>query len=208
VTETCAEEAAFLAAVRADPADDTVRLVYADWLAEHGEPDRAEFIRRQVGGYGPAARKRCRKLLCRHFPRWWPYGWLAGSTPQFTVFVDERATAAIVHGDADWPGQRVVYSRGFVESVSCPARWWLAHGDHLCRHHPVSRASLTTRPTAGQVHREGGATYFLVAGGVERDVRNIRFPQDRTPTVWEMLAADWPRVTFTGEGAAAVRPHP
>jgi uncharacterized protein (TIGR02996 family) len=43
------EEAAFLKAIRGSPADDTVRLVYADWLQEHGgRPERAEFIRLQV----------------------------------------------------------------------------------------------------------------------------------------------------------------
>lgn len=34
-----------LRAICADPADDTVRLAYADWLDENGDPDRAEFIR-------------------------------------------------------------------------------------------------------------------------------------------------------------------
>ena len=29
------------------PEDDTLRLAYADWLDEHGDPDRAEFIRLQ-----------------------------------------------------------------------------------------------------------------------------------------------------------------
>ena len=28
-----------------DPADDLARLVYADWLNEHDQPERAEFIR-------------------------------------------------------------------------------------------------------------------------------------------------------------------
>ena len=42
------EERSFLDAILADPADDTVRLVYADWLEEHGRPERAEFIRLQV----------------------------------------------------------------------------------------------------------------------------------------------------------------
>src|SRR5215218_7287428 len=36
-----------LAAVLASPADDAPRLVLADWLDEHGQPDRAEFIRLQ-----------------------------------------------------------------------------------------------------------------------------------------------------------------
>jgi uncharacterized protein (TIGR02996 family) len=38
---------AFLQAVRANPDDDTPRLVYADWLDEQGDADRAEFIRVQ-----------------------------------------------------------------------------------------------------------------------------------------------------------------
>lgn len=38
----------FLRAICADPADDTVRLAYADWLDENGDPTRAEFIRLQI----------------------------------------------------------------------------------------------------------------------------------------------------------------
>ncbi len=38
----------FLAAIIANPADDTPRLIYADWLDDQGEADRAEFIRCQV----------------------------------------------------------------------------------------------------------------------------------------------------------------
>src|SRR5262245_41171049 len=37
-----------LADICANPEDDTPRLVYADWLEEHGEPERAEFIRLQI----------------------------------------------------------------------------------------------------------------------------------------------------------------
>ena len=42
------DEETFLSAILAQPDDDTVRLVYADWLAEHGDPDRGEFIRVEV----------------------------------------------------------------------------------------------------------------------------------------------------------------
>jgi uncharacterized protein (TIGR02996 family) len=45
---TMSEEAALLRAIYANPDDDTPRLVYADWLDEHGQPERAEFIRVQV----------------------------------------------------------------------------------------------------------------------------------------------------------------
>lgn len=42
----------FLAAVCAAPADDLPRLVLADWLDEHGDAARAEFIRLQVSAAG------------------------------------------------------------------------------------------------------------------------------------------------------------
>ena len=38
----------FLAQIVTCPDDDMVRLVYADWLEENGESDRAEFIRVQI----------------------------------------------------------------------------------------------------------------------------------------------------------------
>jgi uncharacterized protein (TIGR02996 family) len=38
---------AFLQAIVENPDDDTPRLVYADWLEEHGQAERAEFIRVQ-----------------------------------------------------------------------------------------------------------------------------------------------------------------
>jgi uncharacterized protein (TIGR02996 family) len=43
-----ADELAFLAAVHERPGDDAPRLVYADWLEEHGEVEYAEFIRWQM----------------------------------------------------------------------------------------------------------------------------------------------------------------
>jgi uncharacterized protein (TIGR02996 family) len=39
------DEAAFLRAIQADPSDATAKLVYADWLDEHGETEKAEYVR-------------------------------------------------------------------------------------------------------------------------------------------------------------------
>jgi uncharacterized protein (TIGR02996 family) len=47
MTATRTAHDAFLEAICAAPEDDTPRLVYADWLEEHGEGERAEFIRLQ-----------------------------------------------------------------------------------------------------------------------------------------------------------------
>src|SRR5262245_15035695 len=41
-------EAAFLAALTSDPADQTTPLVYADWLDEQGDAGRAAFLRLQA----------------------------------------------------------------------------------------------------------------------------------------------------------------
>src|SRR5947209_8162096 len=41
------QEQASLQAIREKPDDDAPRLIYADWLDEHGQADRAEFIRVQ-----------------------------------------------------------------------------------------------------------------------------------------------------------------
>ncbi|MBA4186484.1 MAG: hypothetical protein C0467_00555 [Planctomycetaceae bacterium] len=67
-----------LAAVCADPDDNTARLAYADFLEGHGEPERAEFIRLQIElAQLPAwdrkaklLRFRERLLLVRHGEDW------------------------------------------------------------------------------------------------------------------------------------------
>ena len=55
---TCvSDDAAFLAAIAADPADPLPRLVYADWLDDRADPVRAELVRLEVtltGGGGTA----------------------------------------------------------------------------------------------------------------------------------------------------------
>jgi uncharacterized protein (TIGR02996 family) len=42
------EEAAFLTALKANPADDTARLVFADWLDEHNQAAKAAYLRAAV----------------------------------------------------------------------------------------------------------------------------------------------------------------
>lgn len=58
------EKDAFLADICESPDEDTPRLVFADWLDDHNEPDRAAFIRAQCS---TAARQKA----SRHDPRGW-----------------------------------------------------------------------------------------------------------------------------------------
>lgn len=71
------EAAALLAAIYANPDEDTPRLVYADWLDEHDQPERAEFIRVQIelartddSDDSGKLHKREHKLLETNFSRW------------------------------------------------------------------------------------------------------------------------------------------
>ncbi|MFM8272421.1 MAG: TIGR02996 domain-containing protein [Gemmata sp.] len=69
---------ALLAAILANPAEDTPRLVYADWLQENGEPARGEFVRLQVGAaqaepFSPQAREceaAAQRLLAKNVQAW------------------------------------------------------------------------------------------------------------------------------------------
>jgi uncharacterized protein (TIGR02996 family) len=70
-------QAAFLRVIKADPDADVPRLVFADWLDEQGDTDRAEFIRLQVRGATLAGRTestpphvRLAKLYARHQADW------------------------------------------------------------------------------------------------------------------------------------------
>src|SRR5262245_21618304 len=69
---------ALFRAVCENPADDTPRLVYADWLEENDQPERAEFIRLQCEAWNrcpayptlTAARNRASQLLREFGDRW------------------------------------------------------------------------------------------------------------------------------------------
>src|SRR5262245_2184200 len=71
---------ALWAAVLANPEDDAPRLVYADWLDEHGQPERAAFIRLQIEWARAPKHDPIRVVLARRADRLWDlYGadWVA-----------------------------------------------------------------------------------------------------------------------------------
>src|SRR4051812_31952597 len=70
----------FLREICEHPDDDAPRLIYADWLDENGQPDRAEFIRVQIELAGPPGEntkkrrnhleRRVRQLWKKHGKTW------------------------------------------------------------------------------------------------------------------------------------------
>ncbi|MBP3960336.1 TIGR02996 domain-containing protein [Gemmata sp. G18] len=68
------EREALLRAICDNPDDDTPRLVFADWLQEHGDEAQAEFIRTQIavarGSTDTVLKERESVLLAAHGEKW------------------------------------------------------------------------------------------------------------------------------------------
>jgi uncharacterized protein (TIGR02996 family) len=132
-----ATEDDFIQAIQADPDADAARLAYADWLHDHGDPDRAAFIRLQCAMWHierserdavraqwqsllERNRDRClgplRKLLEDPPPkRSWLRRWLARQPPP-----------------QPWYDRHLVLiRRGFVEHVVIPAAKFISHAEQL-----------------------------------------------------------------------------
>src|SRR5262245_59425637 len=124
-------ERTFLPAILANPDDDAPRLVCADWLEEHGDPARAEFIRVQcqlatMPSYDPRwslLSSREKTLLEAHAGKW--LGPLA--------HIEDRAANI----DERW-----TFQRGFVEWASLAAQTFLEHGEELVELTPLRRVHL------------------------------------------------------------------
>jgi uncharacterized protein (TIGR02996 family) len=116
-------EAALYRAIRDNPDDDTVRLVYADCVEEDGDPARGEFIRVQVAlartpEADPARRAledREHELLAENEARW------LGVPPD-------------TDGLVEWE-----FCRGFVHEVAATPSFMLNEGATLCAVNPVRR---------------------------------------------------------------------
>jgi uncharacterized protein (TIGR02996 family) len=82
-----AEEIALLRGVAQHPDDDSIRLVYADWLEDNGQPERAEFIRLALGPPQENRGLRAYVLSAEH-----PCAWMDDlpEHPSFTWYGGER----------------------------------------------------------------------------------------------------------------------
>lgn len=172
-----------MADILADPSDDGLRLIYADWLEDNGDPDRAEFIRDGVAichperlnpehdmgdgwdgvidtitQYPPWDRSHC--PLCAAITR-------QRNSPIRMDLAQEVGRAVDLL--ADWSGRKdsgvpyvgVRCRRGFVSELRLPLATWESCGADVVRRHPVERVTLTNRAPAKDSNgwnwgREGG----------------------------------------------------
>jgi uncharacterized protein (TIGR02996 family) len=114
------DQAALLAAIRDNPEDDTPRLVYADWLQEHGDEARAEFIRVDCEKDRTPEGRRHRQL-------------------------DDRGEKLLKKHDKTWAGplagrgvvESYEYRRGFVALIELSAAQFARHAKAVFAHNPM-----------------------------------------------------------------------
>jgi uncharacterized protein (TIGR02996 family) len=213
------QHAGFLQDIIEHPEDDAPRLIYADWLEEHGDPDRGEFIRVQCrlargcpvcDGTGRNVMSPC------------PCGLLRRRERELL-----RAPAALgtrLHGwalatNADaWAGEVLGYEhvavwehffrRGFVAEVTLPCAEWLRQGRVLVRAAPLERVSLTdVRPYTSTAFPGESAWFLLPEDGPDMDP-----PSDLPAPLFHALPGEAvpagpegtgpPMKLFTGEALA------
>jgi uncharacterized protein (TIGR02996 family)/excisionase family DNA binding protein len=149
-------EQGLLQTILETPSDDVPRLVYADWLDEHGQSPRADFIRTQIRlarspdcghGFPDETCERCAwlktedDLLTQHGNAWLASlsgeGWRWCRYPQFT-------------------GQRLAcFRRGFVSFVLLSTDEFIHNARQLVRAHPLERIQLSDRVPAGPDDEDG-----------------------------------------------------
>jgi uncharacterized protein (TIGR02996 family) len=106
--------ASLLRACKDEPFDDARRLVLADWLEEHGQPDRAEFVRLQLATHdlwgdepeGVVQLVRCKQLMNANAERWLgpARGWYAGADLELgLVRITATARQLLEHPPTDLP---------------------------------------------------------------------------------------------------------
>lgn len=142
-----AELDAILAAVRDEPDEDVHRLAAADWWDDHGDADRAEFVRVQLAlarldaelircgnASCPGCRERAglearqRNLL--QWPRFWDwFGPVIGDawpgSPAVSIRPDLTCEVGYFVGRAGEVRWRLRPRRGFVDVVRAPLVDWL-----------------------------------------------------------------------------------
>jgi len=141
------EERAHLNAVIESPDDDLPRLVFADWLDEQDEADRAQFIRLEV------AIARAKVPLERVFNTdvRKARSELAGLELERDRLLHRHhhplRTSALARGLPHWPFPRdqiePIWERGFVRGVICSGGMWLEYGDDVMRDNPIRDVTLT-----------------------------------------------------------------
>jgi uncharacterized protein (TIGR02996 family) len=150
-------ERAFLTAILAQPDDDGLRQVFADWLEDNGDAARAEFIRVQ--------------LRRAHLPDYDPE----------CFDLDERAAELLAENQGRWlsalpkwaVATELTFRRGFPEVAKMTSAAWLRHGARLAQLVPLRRLEITSwdqLDAAARLVSEAGLSEFAYSCSGAQDL--------------------------------------
>lgn len=122
---------AFIANIIANPDDDGIRLIYADWLRDQGEDDRADLIQVQIE-LGIQREDRSLRVRENHIIN--------------RIFRDGKIPSTLKDKSVDV----ITFVRGLVESISCSASFWESNAAAVMRQCPIRNVTLTTFPDLGR----------------------------------------------------------
>lgn len=216
---------ALLAAIIRDPAEDTPRLMYADWLQENGHGERAEFIRVQcelagLRGMRPSDCDAWHNTsespghwcpLCewneKFFPlerreqAVWNYGlpktWVSTDHFPFTRFFQCIDQETISQDTSPSYEPIVIYQRGFPTAITCTAVDWLAHADAILPKHPITKVTLTMLPLFETGFSQDRDIYRITRRGwVPVLISHQQSSERQVPLCVPALEDAWPGIEF------------
>lgn len=181
-------EQGFIDDIIARPESDQPRLIYADWLEEHGQAERGEFIRVQCAitdlnlelrsdvdcGRGEsicpgcserrALQSRAKELLDDHYQRWFVMlnrvpGF--GETLPLCWWLNSQHDVGRRFSSKRLPSSRIEGrpTRGFISEILCGMYDWLAHGREIVRCQPMEKVVISDR-TAYPPERHDRVAWF------------------------------------------------
>ncbi len=147
---------AFLEDILANPADDWLRLIYADYLEDNGQEERSEFIRVQIElfnwpcecddverVYHPECKCKEKGELQRRERELLKNKMVDTSTPKHRRRTQLECLMATEALGRYALVSRYTWHRGFMQSVVCTCEAWLKQGSALVRQHPLERVELS-----------------------------------------------------------------
>lgn len=204
----------FTSAIIAEPADDGLRLIYADFLEENGEPEHGEFIRVQC---------ELAKLLCHQpeqddedLPRTSDSMWCNDSDCQHChgrgkalrrregdLFANASPDQDKWAGEAhqlmtpgkEWTDYLPWFRRGLVAEISCGLVTWCGAE---CRACIDGQSIVTAFKRCPRCHGTGRVNAHADRLVESAPIEVVRFTTQIDQNIIQLLAKRWPKIKFFG----------
>ena len=152
------DESALLRAIIAHPDEDVPRLMYADCI-EDSQPERSAYIAasvfhsqmhesRSLSSEAFESRKNLANLISMWVPKLWPIPVCPSQeVKQKYTWLGDTGEGFVLHGNAEFPGHRADYRRGFCWQLVIRHLEWFKYSNAILAIEPlISSVILTTEP--------------------------------------------------------------